>query len=133
MGFSTRPGTLLIHSRGQVGGFDLILILEEEDRSRQDSPTEKKFKLAERLFVSRFNEGKNTSLLGSDLPLNWYSKDYVDELQRFYQRERDTLKDRIDRVYKENDEVKVALLKQIDDLKSQVQRNHERYKEDTIT
>mgnify|MGYP006284751447 CR=1 FL=1 len=63
---------------------------------------------------------------------NWYSKDYVDELQKFYQRERDNLKDRIDRIYKENDDAKLELLNKIDELKNQVRNNKEQLKEEAI-
>ena len=38
---------------------------------------------------------------------NVYSKEYVDELQKFYQKERDVLKERIDAIYLENDKAKI--------------------------
>lgn len=86
-----------------------------------DSSEDLQFKLAEKLFIPSSNKA------------NWYSKEYVDELQSFYQRERQTLKDRIDRVYKETDDAKLALISQVESLKSQLAASYESHKEETVS
>ena len=87
---------------------NLIIFAENQPKYSQspESSSECKFKLAEKLFVPSTNSDKN-----------WYSKEYVEELQKFYQNERESLKTRIDRIYKENDDSKIRLLTQIDELK----------------
>ena len=78
--------------------------------------------MAEKLFVPSFSTSRS----------NFYSKEYVDELQRFYQRERETLKDKIDRVYKETDDSKLALINQIEELKAQNRRNLDKHREELV-
>lgn len=95
-------------------GMKICINFDLEPVSSIDHDFETKFKLAEKLFVPKF-----------DQKTNWYSKDYVDELQKFYQQERDSLKSRMDRIYQENDEVKLSLYKQLDDLKLQLKDNIE--------
>lgn len=85
------------------------------------SPSECKFKLAEKLYIPSWESNKN-----------WYSKEYVEELQNFYQNERESLKTRIDRIYKENDDSKIRLLTQIEELKNLLKNNSEKHKEEII-
>ena len=56
----------------------------------------------------------------------------MDELQKFYQNERESLKDRIDRIYKESDDSKIRLLGQIDELKAQLKSVIDKHKEENI-
>lgn len=65
-----------------------------------------------------------------DKQKNWYSKEFVDELQKFYQKERSNLKYRIDTIYQENDTVKLNLLSQIDELRDQLKANLKRHEQE---
>jgi hypothetical protein len=65
-----------------------------------------------------------------DKQKNWYSKEFVDELQKFYQKERSNLKYRIDTIYQENDTVKLNLLNQIDELRDQLKANLKRHEQE---
>ncbi|CAI2368288.1 unnamed protein product [Moneuplotes crassus] len=112
--YSTSPTNMHINPYSRTEGV----------RSRSSSPesySDSKFKRAEKIFVPHIQSDKN-----------WYSKEYVDELQKFYQKERETLKQRIDRIYKENDDSKLRLLDQIEDLKKQAHEHKLKHKEEII-
>ena len=98
-----------------------FLEYQNTESKRSNSPSEAKFRLAEKLFTPNSQGNKS-----------WYSKDYVDELQKFYQNERESLKDRIDRIYKESDDSKIRLLGQIDELKAQLKSVIDKHKEENI-
>ena len=63
---------------------------------------------------------------------NWYSKEYVEEMQKFYQVERENLKDRIDRIYQENDNTKISLIDQVDELKNKLSSTLNMHKEEIV-
>ena len=69
-----------------------------------ESPAESKFRVAEKLFIPTCDS-------------NWYSKEYVDELQKFYQEERNSLKQKIESNNIEADLAKLQLIQEIDQIK----------------
>ncbi|CAI2368178.1 unnamed protein product [Moneuplotes crassus] len=107
------------------GRYEPIKAYTKSDKaeSRRVSPvhSEDKFKSAENIFIPDVESDKQM-----------YSKEYVDELQSFYQNERESLKLRIDRIYKENDDSKIKLLDQINYLNAQLEENSEKHKTEMI-
>ena len=63
---------------------------------------------------------------------NWYSKEYVEEMQKYYHSERENLKNRIDRIYQENDHAKLSLIEQVEELKNTLSSTLHMHKEEVV-
>jgi hypothetical protein len=85
-----------------ISNYDYKLFdTRESPKKEPDSPSEAKFKLAEKLYIPKLDKANN-----------WYSREYVDELQKFYKKERETLKSRIENLTSSQEASRQALVSQ---------------------
>lgn len=91
-------------------------------KSQPDSPSEAKFKLAETLYIPKLDKTNN-----------WYSREYVDELQKFYQKERESLKSRLECLTLSSNTSHEALLSQVESLRTQLRTSLDQHKQEILS